>query len=321
MRLAASRRSSPGAFSPSTPSSAASRRRGVDYLRTLAIARIVLDNFDNLQASWVTQGGKVGQLSLAYGANDMGSVMIEENVVRAAGAGILHGRNRDRAQCRRCRVRPEAPQHALRDSRGSDFPRARRAADAQPGDRARRRHGGRRTRTEAISRAQSRRETTGERDARCLTIELHGFFRSPSRRYEMHGSAPTAVASSRSGRPALATSRHRMKLISEMRSFCRDSSTPIRTWNYRGCVAASGDGVVPRLDSLGRRAEKARRPFERRDRCRLLNPQSTRHARTEPLLSEISQTRWRPRPRLPIGTWPRSCSTSFWVFDHAMRTS
>jgi len=59
---------------------------GVDYLRTLAIARLVLDPFDNLQASWVTQGGKVGQLSLAYGANDMGSVMIEENVVRAAGA-------------------------------------------------------------------------------------------------------------------------------------------------------------------------------------------------------------------------------------------
>jgi cyclic dehypoxanthinyl futalosine synthase len=59
---------------------------GVDYLRTLALARLVLDNVDNLQASWVTQGGKVGQLSLNYGANDMGSVMIEENVVRAAGA-------------------------------------------------------------------------------------------------------------------------------------------------------------------------------------------------------------------------------------------
>jgi cyclic dehypoxanthinyl futalosine synthase len=58
----------------------------VEYLRTLATARLVLDNFDNLQASWVTQGGKVGQLSLAFGANDMGSVMIEENVVRAAGA-------------------------------------------------------------------------------------------------------------------------------------------------------------------------------------------------------------------------------------------
>src|SRR5215203_7330998 len=59
---------------------------GVEYLRTLAIARLVLDNFDNLQSSWVTQGGKVGQLSLGFGANDMGSVMIEENVVRAAGA-------------------------------------------------------------------------------------------------------------------------------------------------------------------------------------------------------------------------------------------
>jgi len=59
---------------------------GAEYLRTLALARIVLDNIDNIQASWVTQGGKVGQLSLGFGANDMGSVMIEENVVRAAGA-------------------------------------------------------------------------------------------------------------------------------------------------------------------------------------------------------------------------------------------
>jgi cyclic dehypoxanthinyl futalosine synthase len=63
-----------------------SEATGLEYLRTLATARLVLDNFPNVQASWVTQGGKVGQLSLAYGANDMGSVMIEENVVRAAGA-------------------------------------------------------------------------------------------------------------------------------------------------------------------------------------------------------------------------------------------
>ncbi len=59
---------------------------GIEYLRMLALARIILDNFASLQASWVTQGGKVGQLSLSYGSNDMGSVMIEENVVRAAGA-------------------------------------------------------------------------------------------------------------------------------------------------------------------------------------------------------------------------------------------
>jgi cyclic dehypoxanthinyl futalosine synthase len=73
-------------FQPDHTERGGEEATGVDYLRTLAIARIFLDNFDNLQASWVTQGGKVGQLSLAFGANDMGSVMIEENVVRAAGA-------------------------------------------------------------------------------------------------------------------------------------------------------------------------------------------------------------------------------------------
>ena len=73
-------------YQPDHTELAGAEATGVDYLRTLALARLVLDNFDNLQASWVTQGGKVGQLSLAYGANDMGSVMIEENVVRAAGA-------------------------------------------------------------------------------------------------------------------------------------------------------------------------------------------------------------------------------------------
>src|SRR5687768_5153355 len=73
-------------YQPEHTERGGSEATGIDYLRTLALARLVLDNFDNLQASWVTQGGKVGQLSLAYGANDMGSVMIEENVVRAAGA-------------------------------------------------------------------------------------------------------------------------------------------------------------------------------------------------------------------------------------------
>ena len=73
-------------YQPEHTERGGSEATGIDYLRTLALARIVLDDFNNLQASWVTQGGKVGQLSLAYGANDMGSVMIEENVVRAAGA-------------------------------------------------------------------------------------------------------------------------------------------------------------------------------------------------------------------------------------------
>jgi cyclic dehypoxanthinyl futalosine synthase len=62
------------------------RMAGADeYLRMLAIARLYLDNIPNLQSSWVTMGPKIGQLALFFGANDMGSVMMEENVVSAAG--------------------------------------------------------------------------------------------------------------------------------------------------------------------------------------------------------------------------------------------
>ncbi len=56
-----------------------------EYLKTNAVARLYLDNFANLQSSWVTQGLKVGQMALLYGANDMGSLMLEENVVSQAG--------------------------------------------------------------------------------------------------------------------------------------------------------------------------------------------------------------------------------------------
>ena len=59
-----------------------------EYLKTNAVARLYLDNFRNIQSSWVTQGQKIGQLALLYGANDMGSLMIEENVV--AEAGTVH---------------------------------------------------------------------------------------------------------------------------------------------------------------------------------------------------------------------------------------
>ena len=56
-----------------------------EYLKTQAVARLYLDNIPNIQSSWVTQGREIGQLALLYGANDMGSLMIEENVVSAAG--------------------------------------------------------------------------------------------------------------------------------------------------------------------------------------------------------------------------------------------
>ena len=59
-----------------------------DYLRTVAVSRLMLDNIENIQASWVTQGIEVAQISLRYGVNDFGSTMMEENVVRAAGTSF-----------------------------------------------------------------------------------------------------------------------------------------------------------------------------------------------------------------------------------------
>jgi cyclic dehypoxanthinyl futalosine synthase len=59
---------------------------GMDYLKMLSVSRLFMDNIDNIQSSWLTQGLRLGQVALRFGANDMGSIMIEENVVSAAGA-------------------------------------------------------------------------------------------------------------------------------------------------------------------------------------------------------------------------------------------
>jgi len=75
-------------FQPENTALAGDEVTSFQYLRTLAVARVMLDNFPNVQASWVTQGGKIGQMSLRFGANDFGSLMIEENVVSSAGAGF-----------------------------------------------------------------------------------------------------------------------------------------------------------------------------------------------------------------------------------------
>jgi len=75
----------PWTFQPDNTRISVEKTTAVDYLRTLALSRLVLDNVPNLQASWVTQGDKIAQLALTFGANDLGSTMIEENVVAAAG--------------------------------------------------------------------------------------------------------------------------------------------------------------------------------------------------------------------------------------------
>jgi len=75
----------PWSFAPTNTLLGGEGSTGVEYLRTLAVARLMLDNVPNIQASWVTQGAKMAQVALSFGANDFGSTMLEENVVRAAG--------------------------------------------------------------------------------------------------------------------------------------------------------------------------------------------------------------------------------------------
>ncbi|OIO03045.1 MAG: dehypoxanthine futalosine cyclase [Desulfovibrionaceae bacterium CG1_02_65_16] len=75
----------PWTFQPENTAIRARKLTSVEYLRLLATARLVLDNVDNVQVSWVTMGPKIAQLALYFGGNDFGSTMLEENVVRAAG--------------------------------------------------------------------------------------------------------------------------------------------------------------------------------------------------------------------------------------------
>ncbi len=75
----------PWTFQPDNTEMGGESASGVDYLKVLALSRIVLDNIDNIQASWVTQGADMAQVALFFGANDLGGTMLEENVVAAAG--------------------------------------------------------------------------------------------------------------------------------------------------------------------------------------------------------------------------------------------
>jgi cyclic dehypoxanthinyl futalosine synthase len=78
----------PWTFQPTNTELGGETASGVEYLRVLALSRIVLDNVDNVQASWVTQGARMAQVALFFGANDLGGTMLEENVVAAAGCAF-----------------------------------------------------------------------------------------------------------------------------------------------------------------------------------------------------------------------------------------
>ena len=80
---------------------------GIDYLQMLAVSRLFLDNVQHIQASWLTQGLKLGQTALRFGADDMGSIMIEENVVSAAGASTCANERDLRYQIREAGYKPQ----------------------------------------------------------------------------------------------------------------------------------------------------------------------------------------------------------------------
>jgi cyclic dehypoxanthinyl futalosine synthase len=80
---------------------------GIDYLKIVAVSRLFLDNIQHIQASWLTQGLKVGQAALGFGADDMGSIMIEENVVSAAGANTCANEAELRYQIREAGYRAQ----------------------------------------------------------------------------------------------------------------------------------------------------------------------------------------------------------------------
>lgn len=75
-------------FQPANTELGGTTATGQDYLRVVALSRLVLDNIENIQASWVTQGDKIAQTALRFGANDLGGTMLEENVVAAAGVSF-----------------------------------------------------------------------------------------------------------------------------------------------------------------------------------------------------------------------------------------
>lgn len=82
----------PWSYQPGNTELGGEQASGVEYLKVVALARLVLDNIQNLQASWVTQGSRMAQIALYFGANDLGGTMLEENVVAAAGINFRMSR-------------------------------------------------------------------------------------------------------------------------------------------------------------------------------------------------------------------------------------
>ena len=106
----------PWTYQPGGTNLAGAALGAVEYLKTLAISRLVLDNVPHLQVSWVTQGPKVAQVALKFGADDFGSTMLEENVVAAAGVGFRLTRVEIETLIRQCGYEPQVRDHRYKIS-------------------------------------------------------------------------------------------------------------------------------------------------------------------------------------------------------------
>jgi cyclic dehypoxanthinyl futalosine synthase len=101
----------PWTYQPGGTELAGETLGAVEYLRTLAVSRLVLDNVEHLQVSWVTQGPKVAQVALKFGADDFGSTMLEENVVAATGVGFRLNREEIETLVRQSGYEPQVRDH------------------------------------------------------------------------------------------------------------------------------------------------------------------------------------------------------------------
>jgi cyclic dehypoxanthinyl futalosine synthase len=106
----------PWTYQPGGTNLAGPALGAVEYLKMLAISRLVLDNVPHLQVSWVTQGPKVAQIALKFGADDFGSTMLEENVVAAAGVGFRLTRAEIETLIRQCGYEPQVRDHRYKIS-------------------------------------------------------------------------------------------------------------------------------------------------------------------------------------------------------------
>jgi cyclic dehypoxanthinyl futalosine synthase len=110
----------PWTYQPGGTNLAGAAPGAVEYLKMLAISRLVLDNVPHLQVSWVTQGPKVAQVALKFGADDFGSTMLEENVVAATGVGFRLTRAEIDTLIRQCGYEPQVRDHRYKLAGGGE---------------------------------------------------------------------------------------------------------------------------------------------------------------------------------------------------------